>query len=233
VKRNKFLIVAALLAVLLVVFSACNSSDESTSTTDNQSQTNRTSQKSTDDSSETMDSLNNSSSNSSTSPHKNENKKQESIENDSNTDTDQTPTENSDLNVGDEKYKETLSQYSSEQIEYARIWLQLGPNQDIDGLYVRHIPAGTPLNPDDDTSASYPEAVIQLAGSRLVDGSVTYSSNGDGTINVYNVPLRWDGSYPAGKKFYTDIIKNKKLVHVDPGDDEKIIKLIKLLNVHY
>ena len=148
-------------------------------------------------------------------------------------DSDSTSSENSDLNVGDKEDKETLSQYSSEQIEYARVWLQLGPNQDIDGLYVRHIPAGTPLNPNDDTSLSYPEDVIQLAGSRLVDGSVTYGGNGDGTINVYNVPLRWDGSYPVGENFYTDIIENTKLVYVDPGDDEEIIELIKLLNVHY
>lgn len=119
-----------------------------------------------------------------------------------------------------------------EQIEYARVWLQLGPNPDIDELNVQLIPAGTPLNPSDETSSNYPEDVIQLAGSRLVDGSVTYSGNGDGTINVYNVPLRWDGSYPAGEKFYRDIIENKKLVPIDTGDDEEIIKLTKLLNVH-
>ena len=134
--------------------------------------------------------------------------------------------------VSDKKDKETLSQYSSKQIEYARVWLQLGANQDIDGLYVQHIPAGTPLNPDDETSASYPEDVILLVGGRLVDGSVTYSGNGDGTINVYNVPSRWDGKYPAGEKFYIDIIENTKTVSVDTGDDEKIIALIKLLNVN-
>ena len=148
----------------------------------------------------------------------------ESVNNDSNS----TPSENSN----DKKDNETLSQYSSKQIEYARIWLQLGPNQDIDGLYVQHIPAGTPLNPDDETSANYPEDVIQLAGGRLVDGSVTYSGNGDGTINVYNVPSRWDGQYPAGEEFYIDIIENTKTVSIDTGDDEKIILLIKLLNVN-
>lgn len=41
------------------------------------------------------------------------------------------------------------------------------------------------------------EDVIQLAGSRLIDGSVTYSGNRGGTINVYNVPLRLDGIYPV------------------------------------
>ena len=150
----------------------------------------------------------------------------ESVNSDSNSSS---SSENSGSNRSDKKDKESLSQYSSEQIEYARVWLQLGENQDLDGLYVQHIPAGTPLNPDDETSASYPEDVIQLAGSRLVDGSVTYSDNGSGTINVYNVPLRWDGKYPAGEEFYIDIIENTKTVSVDTGDDKKIIALIKLL----
>ncbi|MEZ0481152.1 hypothetical protein [Planococcus sp. SSTMD024] len=124
-----------------------------------------------------------------------------------------------------------LSSYSSEQIEYARVWLQLGPNQDIDGLYVKKIPAGTPLNPDDGTSGAYPEDVTQLAGSRLVDGVVTYSGNGDGTVNVYNVPLRWDGEYPAGEEFYAELIDNTELVAIEAGEDEDVIRLIELLKM--
>ncbi|MBP3950117.1 hypothetical protein [Bacillus suaedae] len=139
--------------------------------------------------------------------------------------------EKKSLNVSINDQGETLFQFSNEQIEYARVWLQLGPNQEIDELNIRFIRAGEPLNPEDETSANYPEDVIQLAGSRLVDGSVTYSGNGDGTINVYNVPLRWDGQYPAGEEFYREIIENTKLVEVDIGEDEAIIKLIKLQNV--
>lgn len=127
-----------------------------------------------------------------------------------------------------ETAESALDAYSSEQIEYARVWLQLGPNQELDGLYVKQIPAGTPLNPDDETSGVYPEDVIQLAGSRLVDGSVTYSGNGDGTINVYNVPLRWDGQYPAGEDFYEEIINDTELVAIDTGNDEDVIRLIEL-----
>lgn len=130
-------------------------------------------------------------------------------------------------NFNEKENDKQLDQYSSKDIEYARVWLQLGPNQDIDALYVTHILAGTLLNPDDETSISYPEDVIQLAGSRLVDGSVTYSSNEDGTINVYKVPLRWDVKIPAGEKFYKDIIENTELVYVDPGEDNKVIQLIK------
>lgn len=139
-----------------------------------------------------------------------------------------TDSDSTSADAGNEQ-EDALSEYTSEQIEYARVWLQLGPNQDIDGLYVEKIPADTPLNPDDETSGVYPEDVIQLAGSRLVDGSVTYSGNGDGTINVYNVPLRWDGEYPAGEEFYTEIIDNTELVPIDVGKDEEVIRLIELL----
>ncbi|WP_434813408.1 hypothetical protein ACRV5I_07955 [Bacillus halotolerans] len=129
-----------------------------------------------------------------------------------------------------------LAEYSSEKIEYARVWLQLGANQEIDELNVRHISAGEPLNPNDDTSAGYPEDVIQLAGSRLVDGSVTYSGNGDGTIKVYNVPLRWDSSDDLSKgvmrEVTEDIIKNAKTVYVDTGDSEKIKRLIDIIAIH-
>ena len=148
-----------------------------------------------------------------------------------NTGTESASTEQStseETNTEENPETETLAQFSNEEIEYARVWLQFGPNQQLDELYIKHIPAGTPLNPDDNTSASYPEDVIQLAGSRLVDGSVTYSGNGDGTINVYNVPLRWDGIYPAGEQFYIDIIQNTKLEYVDPGDEELVIGLIEL-----
>ncbi|WP_404802005.1 hypothetical protein [Bacillus tianshenii] len=143
--------------------------------------------------------------------------------------------ENSDLKTDN---KGDLSGYTAKQIEYARVWLLLGPNQELDELNARLIPAGTPINPNDDTSALYPEDVIQLAGSRLVDGSVTYSGNGDGTINVYNVPLRWETNLPKDlpenymQKLTEEIIETTELVYVDPGDNEKIIELIKLLKVH-
>ncbi|MDX8046531.1 hypothetical protein SH601_11110 [Gracilibacillus sp. S3-1-1] len=139
--------------------------------------------------------------------------------------SEKTPNNDSN-NTSENEENNPLANYSSEEVEYARVWLQLGAVQDVDELNVEHIPAGTPLNPDDETSASYPEDVIQLAGSRLVAGSVTYSGNGDGTINLYNVPLRWDGDYPAGEEFYEDIIENTELVSIDPGNDEEIIELI-------
>ncbi|MBR7553079.1 hypothetical protein ACFFJI_09015 [Allobacillus sp. GCM10007491] len=124
-----------------------------------------------------------------------------------------------------------LVDYPSEKVEYARVWLQHGELKDVDSLNVRHIPAGTPLNPNDETSASYPEDVIQLSGARLVAGSVTYSGNGDGTINIYNVPLRWDGQYPAGEEFYQEIIDNTEEIYVEVGDNQEIMELIEVMNV--
>ncbi|MEC1671260.1 hypothetical protein [Bacillus mojavensis] len=152
--------------------------------------------------------------------------------------TDESQETSSEEIINEEKSQKdnVLAEYSSEKIEYARVWLQLGANQEIDELNVRHISAGEPINPNDDTSASYPEDVIQLAGSRLVDGSVTYSGNGDGTIKVYNVPLRWDSSDDVSKgvmrEVTEDIIKNAKTVHVDTGDSEKIKRLIDIMAIH-
>lgn len=137
-----------------------------------------------------------------------------------------------------EEAEETLAQFSSEEIEYARIWLQLGVNQEIDELNVYFIPAGERVNPLDETSATYPEDVIQLTGSRLVDGSITYSGNGDGTINLYHVPVRWETNVPDDLdenymyELTKEMIENTELVAVDVGDDEKVIELIKLLKIH-
>lgn len=142
-------------------------------------------------------------------------------------------TENNESNeTAPNSEDDALAAYSAEEIEYARVWLQLGPNQEVDELNVHFIPAGEPLNPDDATSTTYPEDVIQLAGARLVDGSITYHGNGDGTIHVYQVPLRWDGNYPAGEDFYKEIIENTELEYVDPGNDEDVVELINVLNIH-
>lgn len=140
-------------------------------------------------------------------------------------------TESDNIAAEETTEADPLSPFSTQEIEYARIWLQLGPNQEIDELNVRHITTDEPINPNDETSISYPEDVIQLSGSRLVDGSITYRGNGDGTINVYNVPLRWDGQYPAGEAFYNDIVENTELEAIDVGDDEEVIELIKKIKL--
>lgn len=147
------------------------------------------------------------------------------------------PSSDHDANVDGKENETKLSRYSTEQIEYARVWLLLGENKVVDELNVTKIPAGTLINPNDKTSTTYPIDVIQLAGSRLVDGSVTYSSNGDGTIKVYNVPLRWETNVPEDldkdymKTYTQSIIDEAKAVDVDLGNDNDVIELIKALNI--
>jgi len=146
---------------------------------------------------------------------------------------------NNETSVPGNRPEQALAKYSSEEIEYARVWLQLGANQDLKALEVTHIPAGTPLNPDDGTNVGYPEDVIQLQGSRLVDGIVTYSGNGDGTINVYNVPARWYGGFPPPddvdknkvREDMKHIINHPKRMYIDPGNEQKIIKLISIMEI--
>ncbi|MCF3943636.1 hypothetical protein [Oceanobacillus alkalisoli] len=131
---------------------------------------------------------------------------------------------------------DSLAAYTNEEIEYARIWLQLGDNQNVDELNVRHIAKGEPLNPNAESSAVYPEDVIQLTGARLIDGSITYSGNGDGTINRYYVPLRWEKNTPDDfseedmKIFTESIITTTKLISIDPTEGEEVISLIEKIN---
>lgn len=147
-------------------------------------------------------------------------------------DTSSNESEEARSNTDQEEQENGLSEYTSAQIEYARVWHQLGVHQEIDELNVLHIPEGTPMNPKDEKSAAYPEDVIQLAGSRNIDGSITYSGNGDGTINVYNVPHRWDGDYTnVGDEFYEEIINTTELVMIEPTEGEDIKRLIELISV--
>ncbi|WP_208560058.1 hypothetical protein [Marinilactibacillus kalidii] len=131
-----------------------------------------------------------------------------------------------------EEVDDTLAAYSNEEIEYARIWLQLGATQDIDELSVEKIPKGSPLNSEDEASAVYPEPVVHLSGSRLAEGSITYSSNGNGTIDVYPVPHRWEMlssnvKIENGVSVYTQkLLDRKERVSVDVGDTDAIEALI-------
>ncbi|MCA1060354.1 hypothetical protein LCL96_15555 [Rossellomorea aquimaris] len=125
--------------------------------------------------------------------------------------------------------EDPLATYPSDKIEYARVWLQVIGNQDVEELNVRHISAGENLNPYDEESVSYPEDVIVLSGKAMADGVVTYSGNGDGTINVYDVPSHWPTSEQLKESMeeYTQgIVEGAEKVSVDAGEDEEVIGLI-------
>ncbi|QXE03229.1 hypothetical protein [Terribacillus sp. DMT04] len=169
-------------------------------------------------------------------------KRDDSVEESKENSTEETVTnekQDSNSDPTDEN-EDLLAGYSDEEIEYARIWLLLGPNQQIGELNVTHIPAGTPLEPEYFPIVDYPEDVTQLSGSRIADESVTYSSNGDGTINVFNVPLlgRWFGGTPpdenldtaAMRETFEEIIAATEEIYVDPGNDEAVKRLIEFIN---
>lgn len=224
--KNKIFITISVSAMILFGISGCEKLSDEKSSATNQSTTANSSQSSTE--------ITKKANSSKYSDH-------EHSSNGSNVITKDTKENevSKESNVVDQETQESLSNYSSNQIEYARIWLQLGPNPEIEKLYVQHIPAGTLINPNDQTSEKYPVDVIQLAGPRLVDGSVTYSGNGDGTVHVYNVPLRWEKNVPEDldenymSDYTQNIIEDAKLIYVNPGNDEEIISLIKLLNDQY
>ncbi|KSU63181.1 hypothetical protein AS034_02690 [[Bacillus] enclensis] len=162
----------------------------------------------------------------------------ESVSADSSEDTKlaESDTESSSEN-GDSQSKSQeespLSHYSAKEIEYARVWLQVIGNKEEAKINIQHISAGEALNPYDEDSAVYPENVIMLGGDIMADGTVTYNGNGDGTINIYNIPSHWPSAQQieGSMRDYTDkIISNTEKVYINPGNDEEVIELIKKLN---
>ncbi|MGE6753709.1 hypothetical protein ACQKFO_09680 [Rossellomorea sp. NPDC071047] len=130
--------------------------------------------------------------------------------------------------------EDPLSAYPSEKIEYARVWLQVIGNNGVGELNVRHIPAGEQLNPYDDNSVDYPEDVIVLSGKIMADGIVTYSGNGDGTINVYEVPSHWPSSEQIEEtmeEYTKGIVENTEQVSIGAGEDDEVIGLIGKVNI--
>lgn len=132
---------------------------------------------------------------------------------------------------------DSLATYSAQEIEYARVWLQLGGNtEELEELYVRQIPAGTEIATEgyfDFSMPVYPEDVIQLTGVRLVDGIVTYSGNGDGTVDLYPIPARFDHSENMSDEEYVtyweEMITNTESVYIELGNPEDIIRIIETL----
>ncbi|WP_212680027.1 hypothetical protein, partial [Salmonella enterica] len=86
---------------------------------------------------------------------------------------------------------ELLDDYSNEEIEYARVWLTVMNNPQVKEVTVNRYNEGSPIHSGNENSAVYPREVVQLTGFYGSDGAVTYASNGDGTIEVYDVPTHW------------------------------------------
>lgn len=216
---KKYIGVVAILFAMSFVLLACSDDDEQNET-GNSSDDSQPEQNNADENNDDAEKENESDATSDSEETDNYNSDDESSNNDG---------ENN--NQSEDNKGGALAEYSSEEIEYARVWLEVGENQAIDKLYAKQIPAGEPLNSDDEKSVDFPEDVVQLSGTRLVDGTVTYSSNRDGTINVYDVPNRWDGKNTT-EDIYKQIIENTEEVAIDPGDDKKVNELIEKLEIN-
>lgn len=131
----------------------------------------------------------------------------------------------------DEAAEGDLSDYTAQEIEYARVWLEVNGDEDIDTLSVSFLSSGEPVHSDDDESADYPEDVIQLAAD--TGDIVTYSGNGDGTLNLYAVPSEWD-DIPSDEvvDMTNQIIDDTELISIDPNDDDAVINLIDKLDIN-
>ncbi|MDK9852226.1 hypothetical protein [Staphylococcus equorum] len=133
------------------------------------------------------------------------------------------------------KKESYLDDYSAKEIEYARVWEQLGPMKNnmkgMDNLYVNEIPKGSKVNPQAQNSAVYKEDVVKLEAPMRAGGSVTYSSNGDGTINVYNnIPYNWESSQTSDYSKMDNVTRkaieeNIDTIYVKPTDNRTVSEL--------
>ena len=225
----KKIILPILIVSLSVILVSCNNNDSEHHNDNNSSDTNTSENKDNEASNEidektnTSDSADNSESSNKQNKEKNDNKKQEK-NNDSNKKQQST-----------DKNKSYLNNFNSEEIEYARVWYQLiSTRNDLKGIknvYVTEIPKGSKVNPQAKNSAIYKEKVVKLEAPMRAGGSVTYSSNGDGTINVYNnIPYKWENSQNSDYSQMNKITKkaieeNIETVYIKPYDNKTVAKL--------
>src|SRR5699024_3845996 len=146
--------------------------------------------------------------------------------------------ENTVEDSGSSEENDPLSNYSAEEIEYARVWLEVVDNKGIDTLKVSHISEGESVGQYEDKSVKYPEDVVHLFTDFLAGGNVFYSSNGDGSINLYDVPTRWpapeqlkEERNQTMEEYTQSIIDNPEKVMIDPGDNEEVEKIIRKIRV--
>lgn len=218
----KKIILAISIAGLLVILVGCNSNSNSSSDTiTSQSKDNETQNK--NEETNTSDSGDNTESSKKQNKEQNDNKKQQ---------------KNNDSNENQQsidKNKSYLNDFNSEEIEYARVWYQLiSTRNDLKGIrdvYVTEIPKGSKVNPQAQNSAVYKENVVKLEAPMRAGGSITYSSNGDGTINVYNnIPYKWESSqtsdYSKMDKVTRKAIEdNIETIYIKPHDNKQVAKL--------
>lgn len=224
----KKIILPILIVSLLVILVSCNNNDSENHDNNSSSDTNTSQSKDNeknkiDEETNISDNGDNAEGNNKQNKEQNDNKNQEK-NNDSNENQQST-----------DKNKSYLNNFNSKEIEYARVWYQLiSTRNDLKGIrdvYVTEIPKGSKVNPKAQNSAVYKENVVKLEAPMRAGGSITYSSNGDGTINVYNnVPYKWESSqtsdYSQMDKVTRKAIEdNIETIYIKPHDNKTVANL--------
>lgn len=102
------------------------------------------------------------------------------------------------------------------------------------GIFTTTETAGSPIaGVTADKTVVFPHDVIELVGSPLAEGMVTYHDNGDGTITVYDVPTHfqdpaWQDPQKA-KEMAQHILDTAHVVNINNVSDEDAQKVMHLM----
>lgn len=220
----KKIILAISIVSFLVFLAGCNNKSSENHDNNSSSDTNTSENKDNETQNETNKKTNTSENRDTKNKKQSDNKDQEKKNNDSN-----------ESHQSTDKNKSYLNNFSTKKIEYARVWYQLiSTKNDLKGIrnvYVTKIPKGSKVNPQAQDSAVYKEDVVKLEAPMKAGGSVTYSSNGDGSINVYNsIPYKWESpqnsDYSQMDKITRKAIEdNVETIYIKPHDNKTVAKL--------
>lgn len=90
--------------------------------------------------------------------------------------------------------KTGLEGYTAEEIIYASVWASRYKGPNAPDVNVSFKKKGERVNPYTEKAIAYPEDVVFLKGEFTADGMITFSINEDGSINEYQVPIKWNFS---------------------------------------
>ena len=129
--------------------------------------------------------------------------------------------------------EDSLSPYSDEEIEYARVWLNFGSNRDVEKLEVILLPKGSLINPNNVNYGVYPEDVIKIRGPQEADGHIVYSvsEEGSGYIQIYPIPYNFETDQSPDVAQYENIADHTESAYVEPGNNESVSQLIDKLTI--
>lgn len=129
--------------------------------------------------------------------------------------------------------EDSLSPYSDEEIEYARVQLNFGSNRDVEKLEVILLPKGSLINPNNVNYGVYPEDVIQIRGPQEADGHIVYSvsEEGSGYIQIYPIPYNFETDQSPDVAQYENIADHTESAYVEPGNNESVSQLIDKLTI--